>query len=99
MDDMELPDFSGKVVIVYLRNAPRAIQDGIVLEYPTFEKRSERIFLTGRIPEAQGQEWIANCQTGVSWNDVIQYIEFRSIEEYHKKISGTKPTIMQKMGL
>jgi hypothetical protein len=43
MDDMALPDFTNKVLILYVRNAPRAIQDGIVLEYAKFEKRNGRL--------------------------------------------------------
>ncbi len=36
MEDKGLPDFSGKVVIFYLRDAPPICDDGILLEYLDF---------------------------------------------------------------
>ena len=99
MEDIALPDFTGKVVILYLRSAPRPIQDGVVLEFPKFEMRNGRLFLAGRIPGSKGEEWIANCLTAVSWDDVIQYVEYRSMDDFKKKMSETKSTIRQKIGM
>jgi len=44
MEDQNLPDFKGKIVLFYTRNAPRAMQDGIVLEYVTFIKYDNKLF-------------------------------------------------------
>lgn len=97
MEDKGLPDFSGKVVVLYIYNAPRGCEDGVVLEYPSFEKREGRTFLTGRIPEVEGQEWVSNLQSAVAWESVIHYLIFNSIEDYKKRVINFKPTFFQKI--
>ena len=97
MEDKGLPDFNGKVVVVYLDNAPRGCEDGVVMEYPAFEKRNERIYLRGRIPELEGQEWVSQCQTAVTWDSVIHYIEFKTIEEYRKRTTQFKPSLLDRL--
>jgi hypothetical protein len=97
MEDKGLPDFNGKTVIVYLSNAPHGCEDGILMEYPCFEKRNGKIFLSGRIPEVDGQDWIACTQTAVSWDSVIHYIEFKSIEDYKKRYGTYRPTFTDKL--
>ena len=97
MEETGLPDFSGKVVFFYLKNAPTICDDGILMEYLSFEKKDGRIFIMGRIPELQGMEWLANCQAAVEWESVIHYIEFKSIEDYTQRSSKFKPTLLQKL--
>ena len=99
MDDVGLPDFKGKILILYLKNAPKSMQDGIIIEYPRFEIRLGKVFLSGRIPEMTGQGWSDNCQTAISWDSVVQYIEFKTKKEFVKRMSGVKPTLMQRLGL
>jgi len=53
MEEKGLPDFSGKVIIFYLKDAPSICDNGILMEYLNFEKRGDRIFVMGRIPELQ----------------------------------------------
>jgi hypothetical protein len=97
MEDKGLPDFSGKVVALYISNAPRGCEDGVVLEYPSFEKRSERIFVCGRIPEVEGQEWVSNLQAAVDWESVVHYLIFNSIEDYRKRVISFKPSLFEKI--
>ena len=98
MEQNDLPDFSGKVLIVYTANAPRPCQDGTVLEYAQLEKRGGRLFLTGRFPDIKEQEWLSNCQTAIAWDSIVQYVEYKSLKEFHEKMKQCKPTLMQKLG-
>lgn len=97
MEDKGLPDFSGKVVLFYLKDAPSIADNGVIMEYLTFQKRGDRTFITGRIPELQGMEWIANCQSTIAWDSVIHYIEFKNMEDYKERASTYKPTLMERL--
>ncbi|OPY92670.1 MAG: hypothetical protein A4E73_00898 [Syntrophaceae bacterium PtaU1.Bin231] len=99
MEDNGLPDFEGKVVILYMANAPRGCEDGILMEYPHFVKRHERLFVSGRIPHVDGQTWVSNTQASVAWEAVIHYVEFKSIEEYRKRFNEYKPTFLERLRL
>ena len=97
MDDKGLSDFNSKVLVVYLANAPHGIEDGIVIEYPQFEKRDGKAFLRGRVPEIDGQDWISQCQTAVVWDSVVHYFEFNSIDEYRRRITQYKPSFWDRL--
>jgi hypothetical protein len=91
-------DFSGKVLLVYL--AGQRVQDSIAIEYAKLETRAERLFLVGRIPEMEGQEWLSNCTTAIAWDSINQYIEFKTKKDYQERIrKGVKPTIRRKLGI
>jgi hypothetical protein len=89
----ELPDFKGKIVVLYLSNPSRPIQDGIVLEFPEFSQVDNRLFITGRIPEFGGDDWISRLQTGIAWDMVQSYLIFDSREDYLQRFSKGKSTI------
>lgn len=97
MEDKGLPDFHGKVVILYLSNAPHACDDGVLLEYPHFVKRDGRMFLSGRIPEIDDQEWVSSAQASVAWDAVIHYLEFKSIDDYRERLYEYKPTLLERL--
>jgi hypothetical protein len=99
MEEQDLPDFTDKVVLVYMRNAPRSLQDGVTLVSAAFELRRGRVFLSGRVPKELGQEWSGDCHVAVSWDDVLVYIEYQSLDEFNTMVKLTKPTLRQKMGL
>lgn len=96
MEDRGLPDFNGKIVILYLSNAPSSCEDGVLLEYPHFVKRKGKFFLSGRIPEFEGQEWVSNAQASVAWDSVIHYLEFKSIDDYRKRLYEYSPTLLDR---
>ncbi len=97
MEDKGLPDFNGKIIIVYMKNAPQGCADGVLMEYPHFVKRNDRIFLTGRVPEIDGQEWVSGTQTSVDWDSVIQYLEYKSLNDYQMRIEVYQPTLLEKL--
>ena len=101
MSKDNLPDFDGKVVVFYTVNAPRAIQNGIVLEFASFTEYGGKLFVTGRIPPAYSKdsEWVANLQTGIAWNDITHFIIFDSREDYINSAGKAKLTLLQRLGL
>ncbi len=88
MEEEKLPDFKGKLVLLYTTNAPHAIKDGILIEYASFTKYGGKLFLTGRTPEIEDKslEWISNLQGGVVWDDVTHYLIFDSPDDYLNRI-------------
>ncbi len=99
MEETKLPDFKGKIVLLYTRNAPRAIQDGIVLEYASFEKYDSRLFLNGRVPSVddKGTYWVSNLKAGLAWEDVSHFIVFDSRDEYISRVANVKESFLQKI--
>ena len=82
----ELPDFTGKILVIYVSNPSRPIQDGLVLEFPAFRKIDNQLFITGRIPEFGGDNWISQLQTGIAWHAVQSYLIFDSREDYMRRM-------------
>ena len=84
MTPSKLPDFSGKLVLFYMGNAPGGLQDGVLMEFISFTEFGDKLFLTGRIPtfDERGQDWVSNLQAGIAWNDVVHYVIFESRDDY-----------------
>jgi len=99
METENFPDFQGKVVVLYVSNPPRPIQDGIILEYASFQRQGERIYVVGRVPELYGrdEEWASSLQAGIAWDSVCHYVIFKSREEYMERIHSGRPTLLQRI--
>lgn len=99
MTENKLPSFSGKLVLFYTSNAPRGIQDGVLMEFVTFTEYGGRLFLTGRIPsvDEQGGDWVSNLQAGICWDEVVHYIIFESREDYLSRTGIAKPPFFQRL--
>jgi len=84
MTQAKLPDFSGKLVLFYMGNAPGGLQDGVLMEFISFTEYGDKLFLTGRIPtfDERGQDWVSNLQAGIAWNEVVHYVIFESRDDY-----------------
>ena len=95
--ECERPDFSGKVVVCYLANAPRDSESGIVMEYVEFRQLQGRWFLTGRVPEYVDFQWAARLQQAVAWDAVIHYLVFDSREDYERRAALGKPSLAQRI--
>ncbi len=95
----ELPDFSGKMVVFYTSNAPRAVQDGILLEFITFQIYGGRLFVNGRIPltDNKGMEWESNLKAAIAWDDVTHFVVFDSREDYIERTGKAKVSIFQRL--
>lgn len=99
MTENKLPNFSGKLVLFYTNNAPRGIQDGVLMEFVTFTEYGGRLFLTGRIPsvDERGVDWVSNLQAGICWDDVVHYIVFESREDYLSRTGITRVPFLQRL--
>lgn len=99
MTGNDLPDFSGKLVLFYTSDAPRGIQDGILMEYINFTNFGGRLFLTGRIPsvDENGMDWISDLHSGISWDSVIHYVVFKSREDYVSRTGNAKIPLLKRL--
>ncbi len=83
---MSYPDFTGKVVAVYLANRPE--EHTVVLQSPTFQIQADRLFLVGEFAESTtANDWAAGVTTAVAWDHVEQYLVFDNVEEYFSRLS------------
>ena len=98
MSEKNLPDFTGKLVIFYTRNAPRGIQDGILLEFASFIEYGGKLFVIGRVPstDSKGLDWVSNLQAGLAWEDVTHFMIFDSREEYIERMGKAKVPFLQR---
>jgi hypothetical protein len=83
---MQLPDFSQKLVLIYLMG--RSPDDGVLLENARFEIQGGRPFLVGDFAEGgSANDWVAGVHTALAWDSVQQYFVFDSMEDYMARAS------------
>lgn len=93
-----LPDFTGKIVVLYLAHPPDGLRDGAVLEYATFRDSGGRLFVEGRLPALDEQnDWVSNLKGGFAWDDVVHYIVFDSREDYLARAGAPRISWMQRL--
>ena len=85
MEKENLPDFDGKLLVLYVSGAPPSFENGTFLEFASFTAYGGRLFVVGRMPSMRG-EWFANIQSGVAWDSVNHYLVFDSVEDYHDRV-------------
>jgi hypothetical protein len=86
MFQMTFPDFSGKIVLIYLAN--RSDDYNVVMQHATLENQAGKIFIVGEFAEGTtASDWAAGIRTAVSWENVEQYLVFDSIEDYYSRMS------------
>ena len=83
---MPFPDFSDKIVLIYLMG--RSPDDGVLLERAVFEVQAGRAFLIGDFAEgASANDWVAGVRTALAWDSVQQYFIFDSMADYMARAS------------
>ena len=81
-----LPDFAGKVVMVYPTHKPDA--DGEVLCDPRFEQQGGRLFLLGTpAPGTTVNNWLEGRTVAVAWDTIDVYCVFNSLNDYLERRS------------
>jgi len=86
MFQMAFPDFTGKIVLIYLSN--RSDEYNVVLQHAALENQAGKIFIVGEFAEGTtASDWAAGIRTAVSWDNVEQYLVFESLEEYYNRMS------------
>jgi hypothetical protein len=83
---MQFPDFSNKIILVYLMGRPP--DDGVLLQHAVFEIQGGRPFIIGEFAEgASANDWVAGVCTALAWDTVQQYFVFDSMEDYMARAS------------
>ncbi len=92
MEEDNLPDLKGKVVAVYIANAPAYLENGVVFEYASFVRQGGRLFIVGRAPDYSlyDAQWSAKLPGGVPWDSVVHYILFESHDDFVRRCQPVK---------
>jgi hypothetical protein len=81
------PDFSGKVLVVYLTGRDPGVTN--VLAQARLETQAGRTFLVGEIVDDPSQKTpYAGRTNAIAWDQVAEYVLLTSVEEYHKHKIG-----------
>jgi len=91
-----LPDFSGKLVLFYVRNSPGGMANGVVIEHGTFSRFGGRLFVVGRTPEKTDSMWAARLEGGIAWDAVLHYLVFVSREDYERRMANAAPGLAKR---
>ena len=82
-----LPDFAGKVVVLYMSNDTDPQQSGSTMVDGEFELQGGKLFLRGMIPEGvTDSDWAAGVEMAVAWEHVVEYLVFESMDEYFERV-------------
>ena len=86
MAEMDFPNLSGKVILVYLVN--RSLEECVLLTDASFEIQGGKVFLVGKFAEmVSANDWIAGVKSNLSWDCVEHYYVFDSMEDYTTRAS------------
>lgn len=98
MDELNLPDFGGKVIVLYVRDSDTSY-GSVVMNYAAFKKYGNRLFVEGRVPQIDDDSyrWVSKLQTAAAWDDVTSYLVFDSIEEYMHRLKQYKTPFMERI--
>jgi hypothetical protein len=77
----EAPDFSGKILSIYLVNAAPEERACVLLEQAQFERQGDRLFLVGRVPDMKQNGWARGLRAAIAWDSIGYYLLFDSHEE------------------
>ena len=97
MVDSELPDFTGKLLVVYVSDPPRGMEAGVFLEFAEFKLQGGRLFLMGRVPERGDSGWASRLPSAVAWDAVVHYLVFDSREDYERRTARYERTIRRRV--
>ena len=56
--------FSGKVVILYIKNPAAEFANGIIMQHPRIVEVHNRTFVVGAVPHSEG-DWASGLRVGV----------------------------------
>lgn len=83
---MSESSWTGKVVLVYLKDAGPATQAGIALFEPRVESAFGEAFVVGRVP-GQDKDWASNLVAAVRLSEMAHFLVFDSIAEYEQRVA------------
>jgi hypothetical protein len=82
-------DWIGKAIYLYLRSPSRTLESGIALVDARLETIEGVVFVTGRIPNFS-DDWLANTEAAVRWDDVAHYAVLSSEAELLERMHQTR---------
>jgi hypothetical protein len=88
-------DFTGKVLWLEVAGAP-AERGGVLLEYAEIRQIAGRVFLVGRMADWDVSGWLAGAETAVAWDSVVQYVVFKSRDDYQERAGTQKAGFREK---
>ena len=74
-------EFAGKIAMFYMNDGGASL----TLEYIEVTTLGDRLFLSGRVPERRGEEWVSKLRGGVAWEHVSHYLLFDSHDEFSRR--------------
>src|SRR6266536_257905 len=96
MSEDQLPEFSGKLVLVYFKGSgASAAAVGHFIHSPTFKMQGGRLFLVGTLATVDGQGW-NGAHTAIAWDSIEKYVVLDSMADHNARLSG--PQKQQKRG-
>ena len=79
--------FRGKVVLIYLLNAPEDFRAGLAISDPRIEEVNGRLFVIGTVPELLN-DWSSGQRVGVAFDQIAHFLEFSSEQEFIDRSSS-----------
>jgi hypothetical protein len=92
-----VPDFTNKVIVLYLSTTSDLTADGLVLEAVTFQQYGDRLFIVGRSADIGTGSWSAGVRAEVAWDYVSCYLVFDNLDDYVHRASSYQPTFKERI--
>jgi hypothetical protein len=90
------PDsFEGKALLVWLQDQPTQFPGGLALEYAELRTVGDRVFLAGRGPSANREDW--NVPYLVAWQSVALLLTFASRQELLAEMGSGKLGLLSRL--
>lgn len=84
--------FEGKVVLVYLIDAPDAFAAGIAILNPQVQDHFDRKFITGTVPE-DPDDWTSGLRISVASDQIAHFLDFSDEKEFSEISASASPRI------
>jgi hypothetical protein len=86
MSQKDLPDFSGKLLLFWVRSDDRHPS---VMTECRFVDQAGRLFVLGRAPEGVSDlDWMAGAEVAVAWDSVVMYVVFPDVKTYRDRMGA-----------
>lgn len=79
----DLPDYAGCVLSLHVRGAEGSTR----LTGPSWQLIGGRLYLVGKLADSlERVDALAGCENAVAWDQVDDFLIFRSPEEYERRL-------------
>lgn len=82
----ETPDFTGKVIAIWLQNRNGEITN--IMQKCHFEEQAGRVFLVGETVENPSQPMpFAGLKNAIAWEQIVEYVVLESVEDLYQRLN------------